>query len=198
MWCPISVTTYRTLGSIGLPICPIGLQVSILTFSAQLCYLLTLSERKHRVGVGCGAREQAYLGQGGVCTEASCVEVGSWVGGRGPCSRVGLRTNSAIQSSRGPWRHREGSQAGTGLSIRRARRHSDWTPGPGVSPANLSIPAPLSPAPVPASSAPCSVFIPGSQLQRVGETGPVTAVSGVLLLVLRYKSRFHARVPRGS
>lgn len=51
---------------------------------------------------------------------------------------------------------------------------------------------------LPASSAPCSVFILGSQLQHVGETGPVTAVSSVLLLVLRYKSRFHAGVPRGS
>lgn len=47
-------------------------------------------------------------------------------------------------------------------------------------------------------SAPLSVLILGNQLQRVGETGPVTAVSSVLLLVLRYKSRFHAGVPRGS
>lgn len=61
-----------------------------------------------------------------------------------------------------------------------------------------SMLAPLSPARFPALSAPCSVSILGSQLQRVGETGPVTAVSSVLLLVLRYKSRFHAGVPRGS
>lgn len=68
-------------------------------------------------------------------------------------------------------------------------------PGPLVP---VTILAPLSPAPLPALSAPCSVFILRSQLQHVGESSPVTAVSSVLLLVLRYKSHFHAGVPWGS
>ena len=84
--------------------------------------------------------------------------------------------------SRGQALQPQGSQNPTGL----------LAPGPPVT----ATPSPIL-CLLPTCPPICSILLL-NQLQRVGETGPVTAVSSVLLLVLRYKSRFHAGVPRGS
>lgn len=136
--------------------------------------------------------EQVCLVRGGICGEGSGIEVGGMMRGSGPPEPTGpSRELGAIQVP--------GSLRSKGRTL---QPQGSQKPPLGSWPQNLQS-HPLHPCSfvscsLPALSAPCSVFILGSQLQHVGETGPVTAVSSVLLLVLRYKSRFHAGVPRGS
>lgn len=135
--------------------------------------------------------EQVCLVTGGLCR-------GGLLGGEqeGVAAPEPTVLSRKVEVTQASWRLLE---AGAEPSHRKDHRSQGWTPGPGSSSPMDSIPLLcLFLPPVPAPPAPCSVFILGSQLQHVGEKGSVTAVSSVLLLVLRYKSRFHARVPRGS